>query len=124
MIAKALYMRFGLFVTVTTLVTIVASVDAQMTAPNPYRVVPGTWAPLPDGREWGATSAVYPTPDGMGIWVAERCGANLCVGSDVDPVLLYDLDGKLHPCAPVTCRTKRATARPLQPRSGTASSNA
>ncbi|MBW3534900.1 MAG: peptidyl-alpha-hydroxyglycine alpha-amidating lyase family protein [Gemmatimonadetes bacterium] len=68
---------------------------AQMTAPNPYRAVNGIWAPLPDGRAWGATSAVYPTPDGRGIWVAERCGANLCVGSDVDPVLLFDLEGNL-----------------------------
>jgi len=68
---------------------------SQMTAPNPYRAVSDVWAPLPDGRSWGATSAVYPTPDGQGIWVAERCGANLCVESDVDPVLLYDLSGRL-----------------------------
>jgi len=67
---------------------------AQMTAPNPYRAVEG-WAELPDGREWGATSAVYPAPDGEHIWVAERCGANLCVESDVDPVLLYDQDGNV-----------------------------
>jgi NHL repeat len=72
-----------------------ASAVAQMTAPNPYRGVDGVWAPLPIGRTWGATSAVYPTPDGMGIWAAERCGANICVGSEVDPVLLFDLDGKL-----------------------------
>ncbi len=63
--------------------------------PDPYRVVEGVWAELPDGREWGATSAVYPTPDGRGIWVAERCGANLCVGSEADPVLLFDLEGNL-----------------------------
>jgi DNA-binding beta-propeller fold protein YncE len=66
-----------------------------MQAPNPYRTVEGVWAELPDGRTWGATSAVYPTPDGEHIWVAERCGANLCVDSDVDPVLLFDLDGKV-----------------------------
>jgi sugar lactone lactonase YvrE len=67
---------------------------AQMTAPNPYRSVEG-WAQLPDGREWGATSAVYPAPDGEHIWVAERCGANLCVESDVDPVLLFDPEGNV-----------------------------
>ncbi|MFV2091220.1 MAG: peptidyl-alpha-hydroxyglycine alpha-amidating lyase family protein, partial [Pseudomonadales bacterium] len=33
--------------------------------------------------------------DGKHIWVAERCGANVCVGSDADPVLLFDLDGNL-----------------------------
>lgn len=63
--------------------------------PNAYRAVEDPWAELPDGRSWGATSAVYPTPDGRGIWVAERCGANLCVESGVDPVLLFDLEGNL-----------------------------
>jgi hypothetical protein len=67
---------------------------AQNHAPNPYRTVEG-WAKLPAGREWGATSAVYPAPDGKHIWVAERCGANLCVESDADPVLLFDQSGKL-----------------------------
>ena len=65
------------------------------TVPNPYRAVEGVWGELPDGREWGATSAVFPTPDGGGIWAAERCGANLCVESDVDPVLRFDLEGNL-----------------------------
>lgn len=69
---------------------------AQMIAPNPYAPVPGVWGELPDGRSWGATSAVYPAPDGMSIWVAERCGANSCADADdVDPVLHYDLDGNL-----------------------------
>ena len=73
----------------------VAPAAAQMTAPNPYRAVEGVWAPLPGDRSWGATSGVYPTPDGRGIWVAERCGANSCVGSELDPVMLFDLDGNL-----------------------------
>jgi sugar lactone lactonase YvrE len=62
--------------------------------PNPFR--PNySWGELPAGRTWGSTSAVYPTPDGNQIWVAERCGANTCGASDVDPVLLFDLEGKL-----------------------------
>lgn len=65
---------------------------AQNDAPNPYKVVEG-WGKLPEGRHWGATSAVYPAPDGEHIWVAERCGANLCVGSDSDPVILFDASG-------------------------------
>ena len=76
------------------LVAIAGVAHAQNSAPNPYRTVEG-WAKLPDGRDWGATSAVYPTNDGKLIWIAERCGANLCVESDVDPVLLYDLDGNV-----------------------------
>jgi DNA-binding beta-propeller fold protein YncE len=63
--------------------------------PNPYAVSDSSWGALPDGRSYGAVSAIYPTPDGDGIWVAERCGANICVDSDVDPVLLFDLSGTL-----------------------------
>ena len=69
---------------------------AQNDASNPYRTLE-SWAELPDGRTWGATSAVYATRDGSGnIWVAERCGENSCVGKDdVDTVLLFDPSGKL-----------------------------
>ncbi len=66
----------------------------QNSAPNPYATIDG-WAKLPDGRNWGATSAVYPANDGKHIWIAERCGSNLCVGSDVDPVLLFDQAGNV-----------------------------
>ena len=70
-----------------------ADLQAQSNTTNPFRSQ-YDWGTLPDGREWGATSAVYPSPDGN-IWVAERCGANTCVGSDVDPVLLFDPDGNV-----------------------------
>ena len=55
---------------------------AQNDAPNPYETI-DDWAKLPAGRIWGATSAIYPANDGNNIWIAERCGANLCVESDV-----------------------------------------
>lgn len=71
-----------------------ATVSAQNHAPNPYETIEG-WAKIPAGREWGATSAIYPANDGKHIWVAERCGSNLCVGSDVDPVMLFDMDGNV-----------------------------
>jgi sugar lactone lactonase YvrE len=62
--------------------------------PNPFR--PNySWAQMPAGRTMGSTSSVYPTPDGNQIWVAERCGANTCLGSNVDPVMLFNLDGTL-----------------------------
>ncbi|MBI1358517.1 MAG: hypothetical protein GC160_29625 [Acidobacteria bacterium] len=67
---------------------------AQNHAPNPYRVEEG-WAKPPAGRAWGASSAVYPAPDGERIWAADRCGANLCVGSDLDPVFLFDKSGEV-----------------------------
>ncbi len=72
-------------------------VYAQNHAPNPYRTAEGIWGQLPDGRTWGATSAVHPAQDGSGnIWVAERCGQNSCAGrDDVDPILLFDPSGNL-----------------------------
>jgi len=62
--------------------------------PNPYQTISG-WAKLPDGRAWGSTSAVAVARDGTSIWVGERCGANSCAGSELDPVLLFDSTGKL-----------------------------
>ena len=72
------------------------AVHAQNHAPNTYSTVEG-WTQMPEGREWGSTSAVYPAQDGSGnIWVGERCGQNSCVGrDDVDSVLLFDPSGKL-----------------------------
>ena len=62
--------------------------------PNPYRIIED-WAKLPDGRQWGSTSAVDIDRDGKSIWVAERCGANSCEGKN-DPVILrFDASGKL-----------------------------
>src|SRR5215831_21125921 len=61
---------------------------------NPYRTIEG-WAKMPDGRSWGSTSAVEIDRDGQSIWVAERCGANSCVGSTLDPVLKFDANGIL-----------------------------
>ena len=58
---------------------------------NPYHVVEN-WAQL--GRPWGSTSAVDVDRQGH-IWVADRCGANSCAGSDLAPVLEFDHSGKL-----------------------------
>jgi DNA-binding beta-propeller fold protein YncE len=60
---------------------------------QPYRSI-GTWGNLPDGREWGAVSWVYPDKNDN-IWVLERCGKNTCLGSELDPVLQFDPDGNL-----------------------------
>lgn len=84
---------------VITVVGVLATTPSQGQAPvndlpNPYRTIEG-WARMPEGRTWGATSAVAVDRDGVSIWVAERCGANTCVGSNLDPVLLFDSTGKL-----------------------------
>jgi len=62
--------------------------------PNPYRTVEG-WAKMPEGRTWGATSAVEVDRDGKSIWVAERCGANTCASSSLPVVLEFDESGRL-----------------------------
>ena len=68
-------------------------IQAQSTTTNPFRP-DYAWGKLPAGRAWGSTSAIEIAADGN-VWVAERCGANTCVGSDVDPILLFDKEGNL-----------------------------
>jgi sugar lactone lactonase YvrE len=63
-------------------------------SPNPYETIVG-WAKMPEGRTWGSTSGVGIDKDGSSIWVAERCGANSCVGSNLAPILKFDATGKL-----------------------------
>jgi sugar lactone lactonase YvrE len=63
-------------------------------APNPYRTIENHFK-MPSGRTWGSTSAVEIDRDGRSIWVAERCGANTCNGSDLDTVLKFDASGAL-----------------------------
>jgi sugar lactone lactonase YvrE len=82
----------GLVACVVTALVAAQALPAQ-TPTNPFRPDYG-WGRLPDGRQWGATSAIYPSADGN-IWVAERCGQNTCVGSNVDPVLLMDPEGNV-----------------------------
>jgi sugar lactone lactonase YvrE len=61
--------------------------------PNPYRVVMN-WAHLPDGRKWGAIDGIDVGPDGN-IWAFDRCGADTCAGSDLEPVFEFSPEGQL-----------------------------
>jgi len=70
-----------------------ASYPCVNDAPDPYQR--GTsFAPLPDGRAWGSTAGVSVGPDGT-IWAYDRCGANSCAGSPLDPVIAFAPDGKV-----------------------------
>src|SRR3990172_9904314 len=71
-----------------------AAVQPTNDHPNPYRTIEG-WAKMPEGRTWGSTSAVEIDQDGVSIWVAERCGANSCATSSLNPILLFDSTGTL-----------------------------
>jgi streptogramin lyase len=76
--------------------TLLAQGDVQPTnnLPNPYRTI-ANYFKLPDGREWGSTSAVEIDRDGRSVWVAERCGTNSCAGSNLPSILKFDASGKL-----------------------------
>ncbi len=84
----------------TALLLLVAN-TAAYALPNPYREA-SPWAKLPDGRKMGAVGDLTMDPDGQHLWVIIRCDAsepdrfgNECLGSDLDPVLKFDLDGNV-----------------------------
>jgi hypothetical protein len=58
-------------------------------APNPYDTY-RDWGRLPAGRTWGSVSAVNVDVDGRHVWAGDRCGANSCAGSTVDPIVKLD----------------------------------
>ena len=60
---------------------------------NPYGSF-APWGVLPGDREWGSASAVEADPEGLHIWVADRCGVS-CATSEVPAVLKFDLSGRL-----------------------------
>ncbi len=61
-------------------------------SPNPsanrYATVSGFFK-LPQGRAMGSSSAVSGDSKGH-VWVVDRCGANDCAGSKLDPVMEFD----------------------------------
>jgi mono/diheme cytochrome c family protein/sugar lactone lactonase YvrE len=61
-------------------------------APNPYAADAGFFH-LPAGRTMGSSSSVAGDSKGN-IWVVDRCGANSCVGSPLDPVMEFDANGR------------------------------
>ncbi len=68
--------------------------NAQSSTTNPYRAS-FDWEQLPAGRVMGTVSGVFPDPDGQHLWILDRCGANQCAGTDLDPIMKFDLEGNL-----------------------------
>ena len=63
--------------------------------PNPTRI--GSWATLPEGRQWGSTAGVDIDPTDGHIWGYERCAAGSaggpginCDNNPVDPIFKFD----------------------------------
>src|SRR5262245_32104074 len=77
-----------------------APIPPMNDAPNPYTTIKDYFK-LPNGRQWGSTSAVDVDKDGKSIWVAERCGGNSCVDpatneiKNVPTILKFDTNGTL-----------------------------
>ncbi len=91
--------HFGMAAVVTVAVLWAGMAAAQNNTPPPNTLPSGhitvlNWAKFPDGRRWGSTAGVDVAPDGT-IWAYDRCGANSCVNSDLDPVLHFDSSGRL-----------------------------
>lgn len=64
-------------------------------APNPYRMAEFSLQ-LPNGRKLGAPIGVeVDHSDGKTLWIFDRCGAETCVGTTLDPVMKVDDSGKI-----------------------------
>jgi NHL repeat len=64
-------------------------------APNPYYLDEFS-VQFPNGRKLGAPIGVeIDHSDGKTLWVFDRCGANTCVGSTLDPVMKLDGNGNV-----------------------------
>jgi sugar lactone lactonase YvrE len=86
--------KFAMIFAVAALATIsCAGLNAQQISMNPYHVN-YNWDKL-QGRKIGVASGIRMDPDGKHLWILDRCGANGCADSDLDPVIEIDLDGTL-----------------------------
>src|SRR5258706_2722419 len=69
--------------------------DQPKAPPNPKTnryVAVSNFFKLPPGRSMGSSSAVAGDSKGN-IWVVDRCGANDCAGSKLDPIMAFDARG-------------------------------
>jgi outer membrane protein assembly factor BamB len=86
---------FALFLA-APLAALAQPADQPKAAPNPtanhYKEVPGFFK-MPPGRQMGSSSAVFGDSKGN-IWVVDRCAANSCVDSKLDPIMEFDANGK------------------------------
>lgn len=91
----------AILIAAMTVLPLVVAAQADMAPtndlPNPYTTMEG-WAKLHGERTWGSTSSVDLDPDGVSIWVGDRCGGNVgaCTANpDVDPIMKFDPSGTM-----------------------------
>lgn len=85
--------RFVLTGCIAAVIALSGASNDPNSQPNPYRTI-DHWGKLPNGRTWGSTAGID-IDSRDHVWVAERCGANSCAGSKLDPVLEFDAEGNL-----------------------------
>jgi hypothetical protein len=66
--------------------------DARFTPSKDFNI-DLTFFKMPLGRPVGSTAGISMYPDGSSLWLFDRCGANNCLGSELDPIMQFDLEG-------------------------------
>jgi len=69
-------------------------VDDARFSPSDAYTINQEFFKMPPDRTIGSTAGFSISPDGSSIWVFDRCGANDCVGSNLDPIMQFDMEGK------------------------------
>ncbi|MDH3420025.1 MAG: peptidyl-alpha-hydroxyglycine alpha-amidating lyase family protein [Gammaproteobacteria bacterium] len=73
--------------------TAAAQVNEEVNSrPDPY-VMDQDFFKMPAGRKIGSTVTLVPDPDGVSMWVYDRCGDWACVGTDIEPIMKFDAEG-------------------------------
>ncbi len=75
--------------------SVFAQVDDARFTPSDAYTIDQNYFQMPADRAIGSTAGLAIHPDGTSIWVFDRCGADNCVGSDLDPIMEFDVAGKL-----------------------------
>src|SRR5262245_36324551 len=68
--------------------------EADKALPNPYSTIEN-YLKLPAGRTLGGSSSIDIDPDGRSIWLADRCAANSCLGSNLAMIFKFDAAGNM-----------------------------
>ena len=93
------YVRFSLAAGVVVFVVSGGGASAQVNEEvnggrEPYSLNQSFFN-LPEGRTIGSTAGIALDRDGRSIWTFDRCGDQLCPGSDLAPVQKFDASGNL-----------------------------
>lgn len=96
MIVKSIPVRNVIRLVAASVALLAAADTVAQVSTNPYRAI-YNWEKMPEGRKLGVIAGIYTDPDQKHLWMLSRCegDGNACLGSKVDPVLKFDLEGNL-----------------------------